>query len=335
MYIVAHAVLAEPPYKVRVAEVTVPSPGPGEALVKVEYTAMSPGTELRCLAGKQPDTLPGEFIPGYAASGTVVGLGEGCQLELETRVYCGGTAKANQTIMWGGHCSAAVRPESEIYVIPEGVDFLSAAFAHQAGIAWRGVRLAKPNVGDNVVVVGLGTIGQLSARLFASQGADVLALDLDPKRVELAIAAGVHAKVPTEGITAAVHAEFGQGADIVVDATGHEAVIRSAIDAARVKPWDDSLEPGPIVVIQGSYPTTLPIPYQEAFVKEITFLVPRDCQPSDIRTVLAMMAAGSLKTADLASVVAAPHEAAATYERLRMAEPGIISAAIYWGGVID
>ena len=58
---------------------------------------------------------------------------------------------------------------------------------HDVGaIAMHGVRLASLGVGDVVVVIGMGMIGQLVAQIARAQGAVVIALDLRPERIELA-----------------------------------------------------------------------------------------------------------------------------------------------------
>jgi NADPH:quinone reductase-like Zn-dependent oxidoreductase len=50
---------------VTLEQIEIPEPGVGEVLLEVEYTLISPGTELRCRAGKQ-DGAVFPFIPGYS-----------------------------------------------------------------------------------------------------------------------------------------------------------------------------------------------------------------------------------------------------------------------------
>jgi NADPH:quinone reductase-like Zn-dependent oxidoreductase len=78
----SQAVLFRDVQQVAVAPVEIPAPGPGEVLIKTVFSTISPGTELRCLAGKQPNAAPWPVIPGYSLSGHIVACGEGVELPL-------------------------------------------------------------------------------------------------------------------------------------------------------------------------------------------------------------------------------------------------------------
>lgn len=315
--------------RVALQEVEVPPPGDGEVLVEALYTLVSPGTELRCLAGKQ-EGLAFPFIAGYSLVGRVAGRGRGATLPRGTLVYCSGTARAaGLSLGWGGHVSHAVRSESEVYPVPEGVDLLWAVAAHVAGIAYRGVRLGRPQAHETVAVVGLGTIGALAARLHALSGARVVAADLSPQRVALAQQAGIEAFLPRGDLARAFRQVIPGGADLVVDATGHPAVLRQAVEVARHKPWDDSAEPGPRLVVQGSYPGDFQVPYDAAFRRELSFFVPRDTQPRDVRAVLDLMARGKLRLDGFAEV-REPEAAAQTYADLADPETKLLTVAFQW-----
>lgn len=315
--------------QVELRSVQVPQPGPGEVLLEALYTIVSPGTELRCLAGKQAGvTFP--FIPGYAFAGRVIACGDGVKLPEGILAYCSGTSKADIACAWGGHISLAVQSEKNVYPLPEGVDPLWGAAAHLAAIAYRGVRLSRPQPHEMVAVIGLGTIGALSARLYAASGARVLAADLSPFRVSVARQAGLEAFVPQGDLATSFRQILPDGADVVVDATGHPAVLPQAIAIARDKPWDDSSDPGPRLVVQGSYAGDFSVPYQAAFLKELTFFLPRDAQPRDIRAVLDLMGRGKLRLDGIISTVHGPETAAEVYTALRDPQAGLITAAFGW-----
>lgn len=326
----AQAVLFTGIHTVTVDQTEVPDPSHGEVLVQVAYSCISPGTELRCLAGQQPNSSPLPYIPGYSAAGTIVARGAGVSLKEGTPVFCGGTHHASHHRMWGGHISHVVKPETQVFPLPDGIDLLDASAAKLAAIAYRGVRLSKPQPHETVAVIGLGPIGQLSARLHHLTGAHVVAADLSAERVELARAAGVEAVVPTDGLQAAYARVFHDGADVVVDATGAVPVLGQAIGLAKSPPWDDSLAPGSRLVIQGSYPGDFAVPYQEAFMKELTLLIPRDQQPRDLRTVLDLMQRGRLVVRDLIGEVLLPEDAPRIYDGLRANKSGLLTAAFRW-----
>ena len=77
--------------EVELRGVTIPEPGPGEVLVETVYSSVSPGTELRCLAGGQPGQPPWPYIAGYALTGHVLRRGEGVDVAEGTPVCAAGT----------------------------------------------------------------------------------------------------------------------------------------------------------------------------------------------------------------------------------------------------
>ncbi len=328
----ASAIIFDAPYHVRLGSVDIPSPAVGEVLLEALYTLISPGTDLRCRAGKQEGAVF-PFIPGYSFVGRVLARGEDATIPEGALVYCNGTSAASINLAWGGHVSHAVRAERELFPIPDGLDPLHASAAHLAAIAYRGVRLSQPKPHETVAVIGLGAIGALAARLHALTGARVVAADLSPFRVALAQQAGVEAFVPQGTLAEAFTAKLPGGADVVVDATGAPSVLPQAIEVAKQKPWDDSADPGARFVIQGSYPDAFSVPYQPAFRRELSFHMPRDAQPRDFRTVLDLMARGVLDVSGVISAVRPPEAAAETYAAL--AEPGVelITVAFQWNAL--
>jgi predicted dehydrogenase len=117
---------------------------------------------------------------GYSAAGVVIEVGEGVEgFSAGDRVACAGTGYA-------AHAELLSVPKNLCVRLPEGVDFESGAFATLGAIALQGVRLAEPTLGESIVVIGLGLIGQLAAQLLKANGCRVFGIDLDPSRVELA-----------------------------------------------------------------------------------------------------------------------------------------------------
>jgi predicted dehydrogenase len=115
-----------------------------------------------------------------------------------------------------------------IPVRPDGtlVPFEEAAFATLGAIALHGVRLAAPTLGERVVVIGLGVIGQIAAQLLTAHGCIVLGVDRDAERVRLARTLGAEGvamqgdESPAEAILAFTR---GRGADAVVITAGTES----------------------------------------------------------------------------------------------------------------
>lgn len=318
--------------RVQNSETELPDPGPDEVLIHTALSAISPGTELRCLAGEQDglgrDHFP--FIPGYSLVGTVV-QARGRHTDLEGQVvFCSGSRQARHLAAWGGHMARAVVPGDSVVPLPSGIALEDAVLAKLAAIAHRGLDLAKPAKDEDVVVVGLGVIGQMSARLFAQTGARVLAVDLSAERCALAGRAGVRAIVPTGGLEVSVRGLLPQGAPIVVDATGARGLLGQTMSLLRDKPWNESDTPGGRFVVQGSYPGDISMPSSTAFAKEMTMLWPREHQRCDLDAVIEALASGELSFAGLLGGVYPPTEAQSVYDRLRREKGAFLTGAFRW-----
>ena len=226
-----------------VADVPMPTPKPGTALVHTAASLVSAGTERmlvefaeKSLVGKarsRPDlvkqvldkarreglltTVDAAFnrldqpMPlGYSSAGTIIAVGEGLQgFKVGDRVACAGGGYAV-------HAEYAIVPKNLMVNLPDEVDFESAAFATLGAIALHGFRLAQPQLGERVAVIGLGLLGLLTVGIARAAGCQVFGVDLDPRRVDLAIQAGAEAVTRTQAEEAALSWSRGQGADSVL-----------------------------------------------------------------------------------------------------------------------
>ncbi len=326
----ARAIVCTARDQVEVRDVAIPAPGPREVLVESLFTCISPGTELRCVRGKQADTaFP--FIPGYAVVGRIAQVGPEVDLRIGTVVFTHGTTRVEGAVpMWGGHCSHVLVPSHEALPLPPGVDPLEATLVKLGAIAYHGMRLSHPRPGEHVAVVGLGPIGQLAALMHQLAGARVIGCDRMPERLEVARRLGIDVVDGSAGLPSAFAAVFPHGADIVVDASGAPKVLEEAVTLARALPWGDDHVVGARYLVQGSYETAFSIPYQPAFMRELTFLIPRDTVPRDRREVLALLAAKKLSLRTMISDVRPPEEAARTYADLGGKDPRLVTVAFQW-----
>ncbi len=120
--------------------------------------------------------------------------------------------------------------------IPDGIPFEQAAFIEPLNTVLKGVKLLNLAPDDTVLVIGQGPIGLMHAVLASRIAGKVLTSDLYPERH--AIAAKFGLKYPihagSENLVERVLAESeGRGADAVILAVGGNALIRTAMDAAR------------------------------------------------------------------------------------------------------
>lgn len=206
--------------KATIEDVPVPTPREGQALVKVSASLVSAGTERmvvefaeKSLIGKarsRPDlvkqvldkarrdgvvnTMQAAFnrldqpmALGYSSAGTIIALGKNMSgFKVGQRVACAGGGYAV-------HAEYNVVPRNLLTPLPKNVDFESAAFTTLGAIALHGFRLAEPQIGENVAVIGLGLLGLLTIQIATAAGCNVLGIDLDPKRIALASSLGLEA----------------------------------------------------------------------------------------------------------------------------------------------
>ena len=117
---------------------------------------------------------------GYSSSGVIVEVGEGLQgFKPGDRVACGGGGFAV-------HAEYGVVPQNLLTHLPDNVDFESAAFTTLGAIALQGFRLAQPQLGESVCIIGLGLLGLLTAEIAKAAGCQVFGIDLSPDRIKLA-----------------------------------------------------------------------------------------------------------------------------------------------------
>lgn len=325
----ASAILFNAPDEVGYGAIEIPEPRPNELLLEAVYTCVSPGTELRTLAGKQAGTPGWPLIPGYSMVARVIGAGPQTAYDAGALVFCKGTTCADTHLVWGAHCSHAVAPVDRVTPIPTGIDPLEAVTAKLAAIAYRGMSIAHPLPHEVVAVIGLGIIGQLAARLHSLTGARVLAADLAPGRVAVAQRGGVEAFVPASGLVAAFRERLPAGAEVIVDATGSSAVLADVIELAKDVPWGDAPGTNARLLVQGSYAGDMVVPYQAAFRKELAILLTRDEGPRDITTALDLMRRGRLTVRDLIGAVESPNRAPEIYQSLKQ-QSDLLTAVFDW-----
>ncbi len=193
-------------------------PGPGEVLYRSLVTLISTGTEGARFSGLQPTAFP--FAPGYAAVGEV--------LEVGSQVT--DVAPGDRIFTYGNHASIA-RTKTLYAKLPDGLAPERAVFARLANVALTAIRVSDVALGDSVAVIGLGLVGNCCAQLFELAGAEVMGLDLSPRRRAIAAACGIRQVLePGDdgGVAAVLGATGGEGARCTVEAVGIPALVMTA-----------------------------------------------------------------------------------------------------------
>lgn len=195
---------------------------PTEIIIRNRHSLISAGTELACLSGTEWwFQLPG--TPGYAAVGDVLACGASVKK----------VAPGDMVLTHGPHAEYYKIDTTDRYTgtclkLPAGLDPRNAPMARLASISFAAIRMATIELGDNVLVAGLGLIGNLAAQLASAQGAVVIAVDLSAKRRAIAARCGIAHTIDSgdPGWKAtAQHLAGHRGITTFIDATGLATVI--------------------------------------------------------------------------------------------------------------
>lgn len=213
------------------------------------------------LTAQQVQAKLDEPMPlGYSAAGVVLECGRGVQ---ELKV-------GDRIAMVAPHAGVVSVGKNLCARIPDNVSYEQAAYTSVAAIALEGVRLAKVSLGDRVLVIGLGLIGQITVALLKAHGCKVFGTDLDPSRLTLAREMGADV-VATDDVRAAAKSfSDGHGVDavLITAATASNQPIELAAEVARVR--------GRIVLVGVA---GLNIPRPPFFAKELEFTVSSSLGP--------------------------------------------------------
>lgn len=171
------------PWKVEIQEdeIDVDKVPMGHVVLKTHYSLVSAGTELACLSGNESwFKIPA--TPGYVSVGEIVAKGKDIT----------GAEIGDVVFQYGGHSEYVLTGADGIFIkVPEGIDEKLVPFARMASIAMTAIRVSEIELGDYVAVTGLGLVGNMAAQLANIQGANVIGIDLSPKRLELARKCGL------------------------------------------------------------------------------------------------------------------------------------------------
>lgn len=276
--------------KICLQDVPAPSVEPGHILIRTRRTLVSQGTEKMLVnfgkaslfqkARSQPNkvrevvckirteglvaTIGAVFrkldqpLPlGYCNAGVVVGVGSGVV----------GYRIGDRVASNGPHAEFVSVPHNLVAKIPSNVSDDSAAFTVIGAIGLQGIRLAKPELGETFVVVGLGLIGQMTAQLLRACGCRVIGFDFDQIKVELARGFGIDARVSggdRNPVMDVICSTSGVGCDgVIITASAQSSLVIS--QAAQM-----SRKRGRIVLIGV---VGLDLNRSEFYEKELTFQV--------------------------------------------------------------
>ena len=133
-------------------------------------------------------------------------------------------------------------PEDYCYKLPGNMSMEEGALIEPTAVAVHITRQAAIKPGDSVVVFGAGPVGLLCCAVAKAYGAKkIVTVDINDERLDFALNYAANASFKSERVSAEENArnmikqcELGPGADVIIDASGAEPCIQTAIHALRM-----------------------------------------------------------------------------------------------------
>ena len=241
---------------VRLEDLDVPEPGPGEIVVRNE-AALTCGTDVKVFRrGYHARMLTPPTVFGHEVSGVVAALGKGVpDALLGARVVVANSAPCgtcrfcqaerenlcDDLIFWNGAYAQYSRIPARIvaknvFEVAEGVSFRQAAMVEPLACVVRGVFDSGISSGHAVAVVGTGSIGLMFVALARLRGARVVSVGRNPNRLKKAAELGAHGVLDAGdgdelGLRLREESPGGRGFDVVVEAAGQVETAEAAFEA--------------------------------------------------------------------------------------------------------
>jgi 2-desacetyl-2-hydroxyethyl bacteriochlorophyllide A dehydrogenase len=221
------------PRRVETHLVDVRAPRDGELLMRTHWSGISGGTELLAYRG--------ELDAGWALDETVTSIGsldERFEYPFAYGYSCvGEVLNSHVDGVPEGATVFAFHPHQDLFTVPgaeveiiDKVDERVATLFPLVETALQVALDAGPHLGEPVVVFGLGPVGILSGALLDRGGALVVGVDPRRDRRETAVQFGVRAVDVSEIGAEVDRLTSGAGVPLVVEATGHPAVLARALE---------------------------------------------------------------------------------------------------------
>ena len=255
-----------------VKEVPIPTPGPGQALVKIAATGVC-HTDLHAADGDWPVKPTPPFTPGHEGAGIVAAVGPGVKhLKEGDRVgiawlhsacgYCEYCLSGWETLCLqqqnsgysvdGSFAEYALGSADYLARIPSGLSFVASAPILCAGVTtYKGLKMTEAKPGEWVVISGAGGLGHVAIQYAKAMGLHVAAVDLGPDKLALArkLGAEITVDAKTQDPAKEIQKQIG----------GAHGVLVTAVSPIAFKQATGMLRRGGTCVLNGLPPGEFPV----------------------------------------------------------------------------
>jgi len=299
---------------VSVVEAPIPAIGPGEALMRTRAAGICGSDLIDWYVAKKA----GQVV-GHEVAGEIVEVGAGvtsfsagdrvaphhhapcleCD-ECRTRRFVHCSVWRSSRLDPGGMAEYVRIPAGNLardtLKIPGTLTFEEASFVEPLATVVKAFRRGRFQSGQSLLVVGLGTVGHLAARLARARGASRIAgADRVAFRIVQAKESGAGEAFDVDRETIAAGARRlsdGKGFDFVFVGPGKSGVVRSAFDAVA---------PGGTLLLFTMTPPEeeITLPGHDLYFREVSLVPSYSCGPDDTREALGLIASRRVPVADL------------------------------------
>lgn len=331
--------------RLEIATVPQPAIGPDDVLVGVRACGIC-GSDVHGYDGHTGRRIP-PLIMGHEAAGVVAEIGAnvnqfrpGDRVTFDSTVYCGkcfycrrgDINLCDDRNVLGVSCTDYRRhgafaefvsvPQRSIYPLPESLSFEQAAMAEPVSIAFHAVSRARMKLGDSVVVVGAGMMGQLVIQTLRLAGCGkLIAVDLDDRKLELARNFGADETVNADSPnlqSRVLELTEGRGAAVAFEIVGADAPFQTAVS---------SLRKGGALALVGNLSPKVELQLQRVVTREITLIgICGSC--GEYPASIDAMAHGRIDVTSFLSACAPLEEGPVWFDRLYRQEPGLMKVIL-------
>jgi L-iditol 2-dehydrogenase len=310
------------PNDLRILEKPVPTPGPGEVLVKVAMCGTC-GTDLKIQEHPFPSQPPfGQFTPGHEWTGTVVALGEtvdelaiGDRVAIEAHKGCGrcencllgmytaclnygNLAKGHRTSGFtadGGFAEYVLHHVNALFKMPDSVSWEDAVLVTTAGTGLYGLDVAGGYIaGQSVAIIGPGPVGLMTLQACKALGASqVILVGTRAARLELGERLGADVTINSreeDAVSTIKRLTDGEGVDLAIEASGGLDAPQQCVEIVK--------RGGKILVV-AFYKQPVTFDLSTVVREDVTIYTSRGEGGGNVKRALSLVAQGKIRGRDL------------------------------------
>jgi L-iditol 2-dehydrogenase len=331
--------------QLEITSVPDPAIGPEEVLVRVKACGIC-GSDVHGYDGHTGRRIP-PLIMGHEAAGLIAEVGAnvkqfspGDRVTVDSTVYCGKCfycrrgnvnlcdnrnvlgVSCNEYRRHGAFAEFMAVPQHIVYRLPDDLSFEQAAMIEAVSIAFHAINRTPLKLGDTVVVVGAGMIGQLVIQTLRQAGCGkLIAIDIDDRKLQMArdlgADEGINANSPD--ISAQIlERTHGRGSDLAFEVVGTSVAFNTAVTSVRK---------GGAVTLVGNLSPKVDMPLQQIVTREIT-LIGVCASSGEYPACIDLMARGKIDVRAFISALAPLEEGPMWFDRLYRQEPGLMKVIL-------